>query len=275
MCATCGCADHSLHDQHSHHHAHEHGHDHDHEHARRVSIEREILAQNAEFAAENRQWFADAGVFTVNLLSSPGSGKTTLLTRTVQALGGEFPLAVIGGDQYTAHDTQRIQALGVPALQINTGKGCHLDAHDVGHALEHLPLPEGGVLFIENVGNLVCPADFDLGELRKVVVLSVTEGEDKPLKYANMFAAAHWMLLNKTDLLPHVDFDVELCLEYARRVNPHLQILQLSARTGDGMETWLEWLRQGQKQALADQVLRLEAKLATVRARIRQPRATP
>lgn len=271
MCATCGCDDHSVHDQNSQHHDH----DHDHEHARRVSIEREILAQNAQFAAENRQWFADSGVFAINLVSSPGSGKTTLLTRTVQELRGAFPLAVIGGDQYTAHDTQRIQELGIAALQINTGKGCHLDAHDVGHALEHLPLPEGGVLFIENVGNLVCPADFDLGEMRKVVVLSVTEGEDKPLKYANMFAAAHWMILNKTDLLPHVDFDVDLCLEYARRVNPHLQVLQVSARTGAGMETWLEWLRQGQKQALADQVLRLEAKLATVRARMAHPRATP
>lgn len=272
MCATCGCGDHHEHHHEYAEHGHGHGHDHDHNQERRVRVEREILTQNAQFAADNRQWFADSGVFAINLVSSPGSGKTTLLTRTLEQLRGAFPLAVIGGDQHTSHDAQRIQAVGVPALQINTGKGCHLDAHGVGHALEQLPLPEGGVLFIENVGNLVCPADFDLGEMRKVVVLSVTEGEDKPLKYANMFAAAHWMLLNKIDLLPHLDFDVGLCLEYARRVNPHLQVLQLSARTGEGLDTWLDWLRQGQKQALADQVLRLEAKLATVRARIAQPR---
>jgi hydrogenase nickel incorporation protein HypB len=233
-----------------------------------VTIERDILAKNAEFAVGNRQLFADSGVFVLNLVSSPGSGKTTLLARTVQALREEFPVAVIGGDQQTARDAERIQAAGAPAVQINTGKGCHLDAHGVGHALGDLPLPEGGVLFIENVGNLVCPADFDLGEAHKVVVLSVTEGEDKPLKYANMFAAARLMLLNKTDLLPHVDFDVEQCLDYARRVNPDLQILQLSARTGDGLEAWLHWVRQGQQAALAQQVSRLEAKLAGVRARL-------
>jgi hydrogenase nickel incorporation protein HypB len=153
-------------------------------------------------------------------------------------------------------------------VQINTGKGCHLDAHGVGHALETLPLPEGGALFIENVGNLVCPADFDLGEAHKVVVLSVTEGEDKPLKYVNMFAAARLLVLNKIDLLPYVDFDVEQCLGYARRVNPDVQILQLSARTGDGLDAWLDWVRQGQQRALAEQAQRLEAKLAAVRARL-------
>lgn len=280
MCATCGCgsSEASIHSydhvhEHDHVHGHSHGHDHDDSlhHAadgRLVTIERDILAKNAEFAAGNRQLFADSGVFVLNLVSSPGSGKTTLLARTVQALREEFPVAVIGGDQQTARDAERIQAAGAPAVQINTGKGCHLDAHGVGHALGDLPLPEGGVLFIENVGNLVCPADFDLGEAHKVVVLSVTEGEDKPLKYANMFAAAQLMLLNKTDLLPHVDFDVEQCLDYARRVNPDLQILQLSARTGDGLEAWLDWVRQGQQAALAQQVSRLEAKLATVRAHL-------
>jgi hydrogenase nickel incorporation protein HypB len=175
---------------------------------------------------------------------------------------------VIGGDQQTAHDAERIRAAGAPAVQINTGKGCHLDAHGVGHALERLPLPESGVLFIENVGNLVCPADFDLGEAGKVVVLSVTEGEDKPLKYPNMFAASRLMLLNKTDLLPHVEFDVARCLDYARRVNPDIEILQLSARTGDGMEAWLDWVRRGQRAALAQQVDRLEADLAAARARL-------
>ncbi|HAS51140.1 MAG TPA: hydrogenase accessory protein HypB [Gammaproteobacteria bacterium] len=279
MCATCGCShsDIDLH-PHAHPHDHPHGHSHGPEHGnaphhpagRLVAIERDILAKNAEFAAGNRQLFTDSGVFVLNLVSSPGSGKTTLLVQTVQALREQFPVAVIGGDQQTAHDAERIQAAGVSALQINTGKGCHLDAHGIGHALEALPLPEGGVLFIENVGNLVCPADFDLGEAHKVVVLSVTEGEDKPLKYANMFAAARLMVLNKTDLLPYVDFDVARCLEYARRVNPDMQILQLSAKTGAGMDAWLDWVRQGQQQALAEQAHRLEAKLATVRARLTQ-----
>ncbi|MFZ1828952.1 MAG: hydrogenase nickel incorporation protein HypB [Candidatus Competibacteraceae bacterium] len=269
MCATCGCGINE--NTHSHLHTHDHSPDHRHDHAsegRRVAIEQDILAKNAEFAAGNRQTFADSGVFVLNLVSSPGSGKTALLARTVQALREEFPVAVIGGDQQTARDAERIQAAGAPAVQINTGKGCHLDAHGVGHALEALPLPEGGVLFIENVGNLVCPADFDLGEAYKVVVLSVTEGEDKPLKYANMFAAARLMLLNKTDLLPYVDFDVEQCLDYARRVNPDLHILQLSAQTGDGLEAWLDWVRQGQRAALGQQARRLEVKLAGVRARL-------
>lgn len=269
MCATCGCGINE--NTHSHFHTHDHSPDHRHNHAgegRRVAIEQDILAKNAEFAAGNRQTFADSGVFALNLVSSPGSGKTALLARTVQALREEFSVAVIGGDQQTARDAERIQAAGAPAVQINTGKGCHLDAHGVGHALEALPLPEGGVLFIENVGNLVCPADFDLGEAYKVVVLSVTEGEDKPLKYANMFAAARLMLLNKMDLLPYVDFDVEQCLDYARRVNPDLHILQLSAQTGDGLEAWLDWVRQGQRAALGQQARRLEVKLAGVRARL-------
>ncbi len=278
MCVTCGCGvdEAGIHD---HSHSHEHGPSHvhgpgiaPHSHAspsRLIAIEQDILAKNAGFAAENRQLFALRGVFALNLVSSPGSGKTTLLGKTVQALGDEFPVAVIGGDQQTANDAERIRAAGAPAVQINTGKGCHLDAHGVGHALDQLPLPEGGILFIENVGNLVCPADFDLGEAHKVVVLSVTEGEDKPLKYANMFAAADLMLLNKIDLLPYVDFDVAQCLDYARRVNPALQILQLSARTGEGMAIWLDWLRQGQQTALAQQAVRLEAELAAVRARLR------
>ncbi len=275
MCATCGCGERDLvihpHD-HAHDHPHEHGseiHPHSHAHeGRRISLEQDILAKNAEFAAGNRRLFAERGIFALNLVSSPGSGKTTLLTRTVQALRDEFPVAVIGGDQQTAHDAERIRAAGAPAVQINTGKGCHLDAHGVGHALERLPLPESGVLFIENVGNLVCPADFDLGEAYKVVILSVTEGEDKPLKYPNMFAASGLMLLNKTDLLPHVEFDVTRCLDYARRVNPDIQILQLSARTGDGMAAWLDWVRRGQRAALAQQVSQLETSLAAARARL-------
>jgi hydrogenase nickel incorporation protein HypB len=280
MCITCGCGNPEA-SPHDHEHSHDH-HDHSHPHAhnpgvaahshtpesRLISIEQDILAKNAGFARENRRLFAVRGVFALNLVSSPGSGKTTLLSQTVRILGDEFPVAVIGGDQQTANDAERIRAAGAPAVQINTGKGCHLDAHGVGHALEQLPLPEGGILFIENVGNLVCPADFDLGEAHKVVVLSVTEGEDKPLKYANMFAAADLMLLNKIDLLPHVEFDVAQCLDYARRVNPTLQILQLSARTGEGMAAWLDWLRQGQRAALAQQAARLETELAAVRARL-------
>ncbi len=276
MCATCGCGESELAiHPHGHEHPHDHPHDHEHDHGhdhlpetRRVRLEQDILAKNAEFAAGNRRLFAERGVFVLNLVSSPGSGKTALLARTVQVLREEFPVAVIGGDQQTANDAERILAAGAPAVQINTGKGCHLDAHGVGHALERLPLPEGGVLFIENVGNLVCPADFDLGEAHKVVILSVAEGEDKPLKYPNMFAASSLMLLNKTDLLPHVDFDVARWLEYARRVNSDLQILQLSARTGDGMEAWLDWVRRGQRIALAQQVSRLEADLAAARARL-------
>ncbi len=277
MCAICGCGHpetgmHSPDHRHNHDHPHApvhpvHAHDSGAE-ARRITVEQDILAKNAAFAAGNRQRFAQRGVFALNLLSSPGSGKTTLLARTVQALHGEFPVAVIGGDQYTAHDAERIQAAGAPAVQINTGKGCHLDAHGVGHALEQLPLPEGGILFIENVGNLVCPADFDLGEAHKVVVLSVTEGEDKPLKYANLFAAAGLLLLNKMDLLPYVDFDVARCLDYARRVNRDIQILPLSARTGEGLDAWLDWLRQGQRAALRQQVERLERELAAARARL-------
>ena len=266
MCATCGCG-HPEGDIHSHHHGDHHRHDPAPE-ARRISLEQDILAKNAEFAADNRRLFAARGVFTLNLVSSPGSGKTTLLAQTVRALREKFPVAVIGGDQQTAHDAERIQAAGAPAVQINTGKGCHLDAHAVGHALEQLPLPENGLLFIENVGNLVCPADFDLGEAYKVVVLSVTEGEDKPLKYAPMFAAAGLMLLNKTDLLPYVDFDVARCLDFARRVNPDIQIVQLSARTGEGLGDWLDWLQHGQQAAVRQQVERLEAELAVVRARL-------
>ena len=275
MCATCGCGESDLL---IHPHVHARGHEHEHEHGhlshghigegRRLTLEQDILAKNAEFAAGNRRLFAERGVFALNLVSSPGSGKTLLLAGTVRVLRDEFPVAVIGGDQQTANDAERIQAAGAPAVQINTGKGCHLDAHGVGHALEQLPLPEGGVLFIENVGNLVCPADFDLGEACKVVILSVTEGEDKPLKYPNMFAAAGLMLLNKTDLLPHVEFDVARCLDYARRVNPDIRILQLSARTGDGMEAWLDWVRQGQRAALTQRVDRLETELAAARARL-------
>jgi hydrogenase nickel incorporation protein HypB len=185
------------------------------------------------------------------LVSSPGAGKTSLLVRTIADLKGRFPVAVIEGDQETSHDADRIRATGAPAVQINTGKGCHLDAHMVGHAVESLPLAAGGVLFIENVGNLVCPAAFDLGEAHKVVILSVTEGEDKPLKYPNMFAAAGLMVLNKIDLLPHVPFDVERCVDYARRVNPGIRILKVSAFKGDGLDGWYGWIEAARALAAA------------------------
>jgi len=258
MCGVCGCGDNHVHEHdhdHDHAHAHDHGHhEHGHghpEHAhapgltqtRMVQVEQDIMAANQRYADANRRLFAQRGIFAVNLVSSPGSGKTSLLVKTVEALKGEIPVAVIEGDQQTGLDAARIKATGVPAYQINTGKGCHLDAHGVGHALEHLPELQGGILFIENVGNLVCPAGFDLGEAHKVVVLSTTEGEDKPLKYPDMFYASDLMLLNKSDLLPYVDFSVEKAEAFARQVHPSIKSITLSARTGQGMETWLAWLR--------------------------------
>ena len=241
MCTTCGCgqADLTL-DGHPHTHSHTHearpG-------RRRVSLEQSLLARNDALADQNRQWLAQRGILALNLVSSPGSGKTTLLEQTILRLQGRIPVSVIEGDQQTSQDADRIRATGAPALQINTGKGCHLDAHMVGHALEQLDPPAGSVVMIENVGNLVCPAAFDLGEAAKVVILSVTEGEDKPLKYPDLFAAARLMLLNKVDLLPHVRFDVARCLDYAHRIRPDLEVLPLSAQTGQGFDAWLAWLQ--------------------------------
>lgn len=208
-----------------------------------VQIETDILAKNNNYANANRQVFLDRGMLALNLVSSPGSGKTTLLTHTITLLKDELGMSVIEGDQQTANDAMRIRETGVPAIQVNTGKGCHLDGHMVGHALEHLNIEDDSILFIENVGNLVCPAGFDLGEAHKVVILSVTEGEDKPIKYPDMFAAADVMLLTKTDLLPHLDFDVDKCLDYARRVNPRIKTLLVSAKSGEGMGDWLNWIR--------------------------------
>ncbi len=209
---------------------------------RLIRIEQDILSKNDAFARENRRAFTVRRLFVLNVVSSPGSGKTSLLVKSIEALNGRLPVAVIEGDQQTSNDAERIRATGAPAIQINTGKGCHLDAHMVGHALETLDPPGGAALFIENVGNLVCPAAFDLGEARRVVVLSVTEGEDKPLKYPDMFATADLLLLNKADLLPHLDFDVGLCLANALRVNPNLQTLTVSARTGDGVAAFAAWI---------------------------------
>ena len=218
-----------------------------------VQVEQDILGKNNEYAAANRRWFGERGILALNLVSSPGSGKTTLLTRTIDDLKGELGLSVIEGDQQTANDAERIRETGARALQINTGKGCHLDAHMIGHALDSLQPEAGGVLFIENVGNLVCPAAFDLGEAHKVAILSVTEGEDKPIKYPDMFHAADLVLLNKIDLLPYLQFDVDQCIEYARRVNPGIKVLQVSATTGEGMETWYRWIRATQQLAAIGQ----------------------
>ncbi|HEY5994393.1 MAG TPA: hydrogenase nickel incorporation protein HypB [Gallionellaceae bacterium] len=219
--------------------------------SRMVRIERDILAQNNEYAAQNRRALAERGIFALNLVSSPGSGKTTLLVKTIEQLRGARPLAVIEGDQQTENDAARIRAAGAPALQINTGKGCHLDAHMVGQAMQRLDLRNDSLLLIENVGNLVCPAGFDLGEAHKVVILSVTEGEDKPLKYPDMFRAASLMLLNKCDLLPYLQFDCELAISYARRVNPGIRVIRISATSGEGMAEWLEWVNAGCRNPLA------------------------
>ena len=213
------------------------------EQGRLVQLEIDILAKNNDFAARNRRWFAAHGVQALNLVSSPGSGKTTLLCATIRRLHGTQAVAVIEGDQQTANDAERIRATGAPAVQINTGKGCHFDADMIARALPRLPLAAGTLLFIENVGNLVCPAAFDLGEAAKVAILSVTEGEDKPLKYPDIFAAASLVLLNKSDLLPHLDFDLEYALDCLRRVNPRAPVLSVSAKTGEGLDAWLAWLR--------------------------------
>jgi hydrogenase nickel incorporation protein HypB len=215
-----------------------------------VQIERDILAKNNDYAAQNRTFFSERGILALNLVSSPGSGKTTLLVRSIIELKQSIPLAVIEGDQQTLNDAERIRATGAPAIQINTGKGCHLDAHMVGQALPKIPLPDNSLLFIENVGNLVCPSAFDLGEAYKVAILSVTEGEDKPLKYPDMFQAARLMLLNKCDLLPYLNFDVALAEENARRVNPSIEIIRVSATTGEGLADWLAWIAR-EREAIA------------------------
>ncbi|UCU94596.1 hydrogenase nickel incorporation protein HypB [Hydrogenophaga taeniospiralis] len=326
MCVVCGCADNSA--QHVHGHRHEHppadaaeapvrvnpanGDLHFGAGAARVSVpgmsqaraiklETDILVANNRVAQQNRAHFEAHGVTALNLVSSPGSGKTTLLCATIEALKTHAPglhVAVIEGDQQTSFDADRIRATGAPAIQVNTGKGCHLDApmvseafaqlhshdhhdHGPGHSHDHHHHHHDdahSLLFIENVGNLVCPAVWDLGEAAKVAILSVTEGEDKPLKYPDMFAASQLMILNKTDLLPHVKFDVARCIELARRVNPAIEILQLSATTGEGMDAWLHWLDHAMghghhhheepdaEAVLRQRVQQLEAELAQARA---------
>ncbi|MCK2097029.1 hydrogenase nickel incorporation protein HypB [Thauera aromatica] len=218
---------------------------------RMLAIERDLLASNDALAAANRAAFAARGIFALNLVSSPGSGKTSLLVRMLQELAGRIPAAVIEGDQQTEFDAERIRAAGVPALQINTGKGCHLDAGMIARALARMDLAAGSLLLIENVGNLVCPAAFDLGEAHKVAILSVTEGEDKPLKYPDLFAAADLLLLNKVDLLPHLAFDAQRAIGYALRLNPRLRVIRTSATTGAGVGEWIGWIEAGLAAARA------------------------
>ncbi|OBU22192.1 hydrogenase nickel incorporation protein HypB [Photobacterium aquimaris] len=213
-----------------------------------LTLEMDILGNNNQLAAHNREHFIENQQLVLNLVSSPGSGKTTLLTETLMELKDRCACAVIEGDQQTSNDADRIRATSVPAIQVNTGKGCHLDAQMIHDAYHQLAINKPGFLFIENVGNLVCPASFDLGEASKVAILSVTEGEDKPLKYPNMFAAADLMIINKIDLLPYVDVDIDDCVANARKVNPEIQVIKLSAKTGEGMDAWLNWLTENRQQ---------------------------
>ncbi|MCU0527519.1 MAG: hydrogenase nickel incorporation protein HypB [Elainella sp. Prado103] len=242
-------------DHHNFHHDHI-GHHHEHRityesaqihatmHGNTIALEHKILAKNDLIAAQNRHWLKERHILALNLVSSPGSGKTTLLTRTITDLQDQVPIAVIEGDQETANDAQRIQATGCPVIQVNTGTGCHLEASMIDRGLQTLKPPMHSLLMIENVGNLVCPALFDLGEHAKVAILSVTEGEDKPIKYPHMFKASQVMILTKIDLLPYVNFEVDRCLAYARQVNPSIEIFQVSATTGEGLSDWYAWLHR-------------------------------
>lgn len=215
-----------------------------------LRVERDILSENDRYAAGNAKRFNKTGVFSVNLISSPGTGKTTLLVKTIEALKQRAPVAVIEGDQQTSIDADRIRATGVAAAQINTGAGCHLDAQMIGDALDDLSPARDSILFIENVGNLVCPANFDLGEAHKIVLLSVTEGDDKPLKYPDAFAAASLMVITKADLLPYVPFDVAQCIANARAINPGIGFLTVSALTGEDMADWTNWLATSARRFL-------------------------
>jgi len=234
---------HPGHQHHDHHHDHGH-HGADHSHGTTIRLETEILTKNNRLAERNRGWLAGRNILALNLVSSPGAGKTTLLERTIRELGQELTFSVIEGDQETTNDAERIQATGCRVVQINTGTGCHLDAAMLASGLQQLDPTMNSVVFIENVGNLVCPALFDLGECTRIVIASVTEGDDKPIKYPHIFRGSQLMLLNKIDLLPYVPFDLGRCLNYARQVNPAIRILEVSALRGDGLAGWYDWLRE-------------------------------
>ncbi len=293
MCTTCGCSDgakatvtnletnktssiepHDHDHDHLHPHSHDHDHDHDHDHAHEhgdhhhthtamhgttITLEAEILAKNDLLAERNRGWFAGRNILALNLVSSPGSGKTTFLERTLRDLSNEMSINVVEGDQETSNDARRIKATGCKVVQINTGTGCHLEADMLARGLKELQPAMDSVVMIENVGNLVCPALFDLGERSKVAILSVTEGEDKPIKYPHMFRAADIMILNKIDLLPYLSFDVDACLDYARTVNPKIKVFQVSATSGEGMDSWYQWLQEQMHNDNNDRVDRVTA----------------
>jgi hydrogenase nickel incorporation protein HypB len=265
MCGTCGCGseengvniqkpgeitmhEHEHHEHHHHHdgHTHSHSHDHTHEannqHKTILEIEQDILQQNDIMAARNRGYFDAKNVFAINLVSSPGSGKTALLEKTLQDLKDDLSFYVIEGDQQTLNDANRIDALDVPVIQINTGKGCHLESDMVYNAVKKLNVEQNSILMIENVGNLVCPSMFDLGERKRVVIISTTEGEDKPIKYPDMFLSSDLCIINKIDLLPYLNLDVEKLIAYAKQVNPNIEFCEVSATTGEGMQYWYEWL---------------------------------
>ena len=293
MCTTCGCSgnakttltnlesgsvstisEHDHHHNHQHPHNHTHGHDHKHSHshdhghkrsydhahshtqahAATMQLEEEILAKNNLLAMRNRGWFEEKNILALNLVSSPGSGKTTLLQKTITDLKQILPINVIEGDQETTNDARRIKETGCKVVQINTGTGCHLEADMLERGVKELQPPTDSVVMIENVGNLVCPALFDLGERHKVAILSVTEGEDKPIKYPHMFRVSDIMILNKIDLLPHVNFNVEACIQQAQSVNPHIKVFQVSATTGEGMESWYQWIKNQVNNARPDNV---------------------
>ncbi len=273
MCTTCGCEQpdnttkytipgkedahehvhshnhshpnsHDHEHSHGHGHHHEHSHSHDHSHSKVVQLEQDVLAQNNLLAERNRGFFEAKNIRAINMVSSPGSGKTTLIEKTITDLKSELSFYVIEGDQQTMNDANRINATGAPVIQINTGQGCHLDAEMVNNAVKKLDVADNSVLIIENVGNLVCPAMFDLGESYRIVIISITEGEDKPLKYPGMFHYADICIINKTDLLPHIDFSIEKTKEYALKVNHHLEFFEVSAKTGEGMDKLYEWLKE-------------------------------
>ncbi len=262
MCDTCGCSQpneavtirkpgekgHSHPHGHSHDHPHDHPHTHVHDSGRTIQVETDVLAKNNLIAERNRGFFEAKNIFAINLVSSPGAGKTTLLEKTITSIKDKITCAVIEGDQQTMNDAERIDATGAAVVQVNTGTGCHLDSEMINQGAKKLDLEENSILFIENVGNLVCPALFDLGEALKVVIISVTEGDDKPHKYPTMFSVSDLCVINKIDLLPYVNFDVEKCKKYARQVNPNIKFIEISATNGEGMEKWTDWLISNSKR---------------------------
>jgi len=256
MCTTCGCegngnkitmtvfgekTETKAHD-HNHSHGHHHDHDHNHSHSHQINLETDILSQNNLLAERNRGYFEAKNIFTINMMSSPGSGKTTLLERTIKDIKDKVQLYIIEGDQQTMNDAERIGKAGAPVIQVNTGNGCHLDADMINKAVKKLNIADNSIVFIENVGNLVCPSLFDLGEAKRVIIMSTTEGEDKPIKYPTMFENADICIINKIDLLPYLNYDIEAAKNYALRVNHHLEFIEVSATTGEGMEKWYETL---------------------------------